>query len=77
MLSLGHDDLSLAVIPGNVNNVPLDGEHGDPLWRVNVVPHGHVVSGLRHHHVRTSHPLDKGAVVQDRSLGHALHVDKI
>ena len=46
MLPLLHDDLRLAVLPHHVDNVALDGDHGDSFRGVNVVPHAHVVPRL-------------------------------
>ena len=35
----------------------LNGEHGDSLWHVYVVPHTEVVCVLSHHHITEGHPL--------------------
>ena len=44
MLTLSYNYLSLAILSDNVYNVSFDGQHGYSLWRVDVVPHSHVIS---------------------------------
>ena len=51
--------LGLVVAAVNVDDVSLDGEHGDALGGVDVVPYAQVCLALRHHHVAAGHPLRK------------------
>ena len=64
--SFGDDDLGSALFSLDFDDVAFDGEHGDSLRGVDVVPHAQITAVLRHHHVRTRYPL-VGWMVGDKS----------
>ena len=51
-----------------------EGEHGDSLGAVDVVPHTQAIPVLGHHHVAARHPLHIGAEAQHRGFLPALNV---
>ena len=51
MLALLNDDLGLAVVAGDVDDVALDVDERHALRRVHVVPDGHVLAALGHNNV--------------------------
>ena len=52
-------------------------EHGDLVWHVNVVPHTEVATVLGNHYVAEGHPLNIGAVAEQRDTLLALKVIEV
>lgn len=48
--------------------------HGDPFWRLNVVPHTQAVSVLSYQHIASWDPLHVGAEVEDHCLRAAFNI---